>query len=160
MRMDKRFYMIILFLICLLVLSGCMRQGRAAAYEPAVLDIENVIKEAVDISGMTAIDSGRLKKLYGIDSDELDGFFLYVSSSNLKASEIGVMKVKDSKAMEDIKKKIEDRVEKQAQSFKDYLPEEYGILEDYILTIKYSYILLAVSKDGEKIEAAFENSFK
>lgn len=160
MKMSKRFFGAILFLITMLFLSGCMRQGRAAVKDPDISDMEGIIKNSFDISDMTAIDANRLKKLYDIDPAELDGFFAYVSSSNLKASEIALLKVKDVKALKGIKEKVEERVKRQSHSFKDYLPEEYGLLEGHVLTTKENYILLAVSKEAEKIQTAFNSTFK
>ncbi|PGL73878.1 DUF4358 domain-containing protein, partial [Bacillus thuringiensis] len=44
--------------------------------------------------------------------------------------------------------------------FKDYLPDEYFLIEKHVLKTKDNYILLAISKDADKVEKTFDKIFK
>lgn len=143
--------------IIAIILSGC---DKKMAKNPSVKEIDEKIKQTVDVSNMRQGDEAKLKKLYDINSDEVEEFVLYVAPSNIKADEITVIKVKDENNVSAIKDKIAARVQKQGESFKDYLPEEYYLIENHVLECKGNYVILAVSKDADKIHEAFNGFFK
>lgn len=138
--------------------AGCVSQKQTP--DPTVEEINAKIGQAVDLSQLRAGDSNKLQKLYGIDASELEDFVLYTAPSNIKAEELAVMKVKDPEKMSSIQAKIKKRIASKAASFKDYIPEEYYLIEKHILETHDNYILFTVSADAEKIKAAFEESFK
>ncbi|MGW6184753.1 DUF4358 domain-containing protein, partial [Bacillus mycoides] len=84
----------------------------------------------------------------------------YTAPTNIKADEIAVIKLDNTKSVDNIKKKIISRIEKKSKSFKGYLPEEYFLIEKHVLKTKDNYILLAISKDADKIEKTFDENFK
>lgn len=150
--------MTVLLVFALSTAAGCS-SPKPAVKNPSVQEISEEIKQAVDISGMREGDRGQLEKLYGIDADELEGFALYTAPSNIKADEIAVLKASDPGNVESIKNKISKRLENKADSFRDYLPEEYFLIEKHVLKTHGNYILFVVSKDAEKIESVFSNIF-
>lgn len=140
-------------------LTGCFSSDKEAK-NPSVEDIGVKIKESVDLSDMVELDESKFERIYGVKLDKIDAFFAYVPSSNISASEIAVIKVKDSSDVEEVKAKISARVQKQATSFKDYLPEEYYLIENHILKSKGDYVLFVISKEADDIEKIFDSSFK
>ena len=110
---------------------GCGADNKKTEKNPQVLDIMSEIKKTMDIS-----------------------------SSNIEASEVGIIKVKDASAANGIKDKIEKRIQQQSSSFKDYLPDEYELLQNHVLKVKDKYIFYVVSKDADKIENTFDGFFK
>ncbi|KAJ51073.1 hypothetical protein BD780_000193 [Clostridium tetanomorphum] len=140
-------------------LSGCGSK-KATTKTPSIKEISTKIEQAIDTSGMKIADANKLEKLYKINSDEVEEFVLYAPASNIKANEIVLIKVKDANKVNEIKEKVSKRVENQSTSFKDYLPNEYALIEKHVLKVNGNYILLAISKDTEKIEKIFDESFK
>ena len=102
----------------------------------------------------------KLKKLYDVEEDEVEEFLLYTAPTNIKADELAIIKVKKSESIENIKHNISKRVKKKGNSFKDYLPEEYYLIENHILTTKGNYIFFVISDKAEDIENAFNESFE
>ncbi|WP_238455604.1 DUF4358 domain-containing protein [Desulfolucanica intricata] len=141
------------------VLSGCSALSKAGTKNPPVKEIEEKIKQAVDISNLKAGNYVKLKQLYGISRGEIEEFVLYRAPSNIKADEILLIKVKDASSVNGVKEKILKRAEKQAASFRDYLPEEYFLIEKKEILVKNNYILFAISKDAQKIANVFEECF-
>ncbi|CAG7839734.1 hypothetical protein Z959_02780 [Clostridium novyi B str. ATCC 27606] len=154
----------ILITLFLLIFSTCIFSACSNSAESnknvAIKDISEKISSVTDVSQMKQGNAEKLKKLYNIDSKEAEEFILYTASSNIKVNEIAVIKVKDSNQIEDIKKKIGKRIEKQSESFKDYLPKEYDLIEKHILKNKDNYVIFIISKDAEKIEKVIDESFK
>ncbi|MFD3158107.1 DUF4358 domain-containing protein [Haloimpatiens sp. FM7330] len=159
-KINKRFIItMILSIFALGTLAGC-GSSKKEVKNPSVGEISKKIGQSVDVSEMRKADSEKLKKLYGINSDELEGFDVYTASTNIKADEIAVMKVKDSNNVDSIKDKISKRVKKQGENFKDYLPNEYYLVEKHVLKNQGNYILFAISKNAQKIEDTFDSCFK
>lgn len=140
-------------------LTGCFSSDNETK-NPSVEDIGDNIKKSVDLSDMVELDEDRFVRIYGIDIDKIEELFAYAPSSNISASELAVIKVKDSSDLDYIKEKINMRIEKQAKSFQDYLPEEYYLIENHILKSKKDYVLFVISKDADEIEEIFDASFK
>lgn len=153
------FYGAILCSIIILALTGCSSK-KTTGEVPTINDIDEKIIKTVDISNMNLGDEDRLKKLYDIDKDDLEDFLLYTPRANIQANEIAILKVKDTNKINDIKDKISARVENQATNFKDYLPDEYFLIEKHVLKTKDDYILFIISEDAETIEDIFDESFK
>ena len=49
-------------------------------------------------------DLNKLQKLYKMDADSMDDFILYTSTSNVKADELAVIKLKDESQAESVKR--------------------------------------------------------
>ena len=158
-RYKNIFYKMILSSIIILILTSCSSK-KTIEKAPSISDIDEKIQETVDISNMNIGDSEKLEKLYDVDVEDLEDFVLYTPSTNIEANEIAILKVKDTNKIDDIKDKISTRVEKQATNFKDYLPDEYFLIEKHVLKTKDNYILFIISEDAETIEDIFDESFK
>lgn len=158
-KISKGFILSLLALICSVgILAGCSKEEEVKNI--SVDQINKTIEETVDISQMRTGDMDKLKKLYDIKEDEVEEFVLYTAPTNIKADELAIIKVKKSESIENIKNNISKRVEKKGNSFKDYLPEEYYLIENHILTTKGNYIFFVISDKAEDIENAFNKSFE
>ncbi|KAA0746707.1 DUF4358 domain-containing protein [Bacillus sp. BF2-3] len=150
---------IIVCTITLGALSGCFGK-KENVHNLSATEIGEKIKQVTNLEEMKEGDSKKLQKLYNINPDEVESFVLYTASTNIKADEITTIKVKDMKNVENIKEKISSRIEKKSKSFKDYLPNEYFLIEKHVLKTKDNYILLAISKDADKVEKTFDEILK
>ncbi|PHD45034.1 hypothetical protein COF67_24815 [Bacillus toyonensis] len=150
---------IIVCMITLGALSGCFEK-KENVNNLSATEIGEKIKQVAYLEEMKEGDSKKLQKLYNINTDEIESFVLYTAPTNIKADEIAAIKVKDMKNVKNIKEKILSRIEKKSKSFKDYLPDEYFLIEKHVLKTKDNYILLAISKDADKIEKTFDKILK
>ncbi|MBJ8101070.1 DUF4358 domain-containing protein [Bacillus cereus group sp. N11] len=150
---------IIVCVITLGALSGCFEK-KENVNNLSATEIGEKIKQVANLEEMKEGDSKKLQKLYNINTDDIESFVLYTAPTNIKADEIAVVKVKDMKNVKNIKEKISSRIEKKSKSFKDYLPDEYFLIEKHVLKTKDNYILLAISKDADKIEKTFDKILK
>ncbi|MGY1465255.1 DUF4358 domain-containing protein (plasmid) [Bacillus toyonensis] len=150
---------IIVCTITLGALSGCFGK-KENVHNLSATEIGKKIKQVTNLEEMKKGDSKKLQKIYNINTDEIESFVLYTAPTNIKADEIATIKVKDMKNVKNIKEKILSRIEKKSKSFKDYLPDEYFLIEKHVLKTKDNYILLAISKDADKIEKIFDKILK
>ncbi|WP_100618047.1 DUF4358 domain-containing protein [Bacillus cereus] len=150
---------IIVCTITLGALSGCFGK-KENVNNLSATEIGEKIKQVANLEEMKKGDSKKLQKLYNINTDEIESFVLYTAPTNIKADEIAAIKVKDMKNVKNIKEKLLSRIEKKSKSFKGYLPDEYFLIEKHVLKTKDNYILLAISKDADKIEKTFDEILK
>lgn len=160
-NLRKNFKKTLLVLFTLIfsssILLACSKDTKK---DVSMNELGEKISKSTDVSKMKKGDVSKLKKLYKIDPSEVEEFILYTAPSNIKADEIAVIKVKDSSKVKEVKEKVEKRINKQTASFKDYLPEEYAVLEKHVLKENGNYVILVVSKDVDNIEKAIDESFK
>jgi uncharacterized protein DUF4358 len=153
------FVTLVLAFLTIGVLVGCS-SDKLSTKNLAVKEIDEKIKQSVDVSNLNKGDKDKLKRLYDVDDNEIEDFILYTAQSNIEADEIAIIKVNKDEKIADVKNKISKRLEEQSASFKDYLPDEYYVIEKHVLKTKGKYILFTISEDAEKIEDIFDECFK
>ena len=158
-RCKNVFIGVVFLIFILLIMTSCSKEKNNDR-NISVKDIDEKIIESIDISNMDMADEERLEKLYDIDIEFLQEFVLYVPKTNIEVNELFVLRAKDKDDIDDIKEKIENRIEEQSDNFRDYLPEEYYLIEKHVLKIKGNYILFAISEEAETIEDIFNQFFK
>ena len=67
-------------------------------------------------------DKKRLSNLYYINENEVEDFVSYTPRTNMDVEEVLVLKVNENKNVSEIKEKINKRLQKQGESFKNYRP--------------------------------------
>lgn len=164
MRRDKKeigkiLAAILAFAVAVGVMAGCSGKEDVAAEALSAAEVGERIRQAVNFDDMKQGDSSKLQKLYHIDAAEVEDFILYTASSNVKADELAVIKVKDENQVESIKEKIRQRIEAQTVKFKDYRPDEYYLIEKHVLKTRGPFILFAVSREADLMERAFDGAF-
>ncbi|MGF9909666.1 DUF4358 domain-containing protein [Brevibacillus porteri] len=156
----KRFLSVLLmFAIGMGMLAGCSSDG-GTIEELSAAELGERIQQAVSFQDMKQGDLEKLQKLYHIEAEEVEDFILYTASSNVKADELAVIKVKDANDTEKVKENIQQRIEAQTIKLKDYRPEEYFLIEKHALKTKGQFVLFAVSKEVDQIESVFDEALK
>ena len=143
-----------IYYVFLVILTICIFIGLFKVLEIKNVDISQinaVLLESTDLSTMNKDDGTDLRKLYNINRYDLEDFVYYSPKSNMDANEILIIKLKSEKDAEVIKDKINNRIKKQSDSFKNYNKEQYEILNNHILEEKSGYVILIVSNDAKKI---------
>lgn len=141
------------------VLSGCSGKDDKTPEQLSATQIGKSIEQAVSLKEMKKRDLNKLQELYKIDADSVDDFILYTSTSNVKADEFAVIKLKDESHVENVKKNIQQRIETQKIKFKDYRPDEYFLVENHLLKTKGAIVFFAVSKEADQMEHGFDDAF-
>ncbi|WP_053955375.1 DUF4358 domain-containing protein [Inediibacterium massiliense] len=153
---KNRAWTMILIILILGTLAGC---GKEKSKDVSIEDINQKINQEVDLSSMVKGDMEQLEKLYDIEKEKVDSFVLYTASTNIKADEIAIVKVKDSNDIEKVQEAFQNRIDKQSKAFQDYLPEEYFLIENHVLKNNGEYIIFIISKDTQKIEEIVDGCF-
>ncbi|MBH0332742.1 hypothetical protein ABH14_23850 [Brevibacillus brevis] len=153
------FVLLLMFAIGMGMLTGCSSDG-GTSEELSTAEVGERIQQTVSLQNMKQGDLTKLQKLYQIEADKVENFILYTASSNVKADELAIIKVKDASDTEYVIEKIQQRIEAQTIKLKDYRPEEYFLIEKHVLKTSGPFILFAVSKEVDQIESVFDEALK
>ena len=83
----------------------------------------------------------------------------YEPYSDEEAVEL-IAKVKDESMIDSVEESIEDRVNRQLESFNGYGVEQTALLENYELKINGKYIFYTVGENAEQVKEAYTKIIK
>lgn len=146
----------ILIVLLLIFIVSLLRSGDISNAQMASVD--GAVTKAVDMEGLSEADNRMVKRLYGINVNDYEDVMLYVSGSNMEVEEILIVKLKSTEQAETIETAVNDRVDKQLESFEGYGPEQCKLLEDHVLDVQGNYILFVVHGDAVAADKAFQDS--
>lgn len=118
--------------------------------------VNSIIKEEYK-TGMVECSTLKIKEVYGINKDECEGCVLYMAEDTMDVREILVIKASSESQIENFKTSIEQRLERQKQSFDGYGVEQTKLLNDSIIKIKGKYVMFVVNKNTQQFEKAFDD---
>lgn len=150
---------IIMLTSMLLMASACSVNKTAVEKPPGISALSSLLKQSFESDEMIELDGSKLQRLYGIKPEDTDGYFVMISASNIKAREIALIKPKNTEDLDTLKEKVSKRAEKLSSDFKDYLPEEYFIIQNSILKTEKGYLFFVISPNADKIEKEFDRQF-
>ena len=151
----------IAFCIAMLALSASCAGGSAKE-----VDLQKVMTEitaSVTLPTndmMTLTDVSKLMDYYGISADDVESFAVQMNSSGVEQDEIVMIKGKDSAAAERIREALQRRLDSKANQMKNYLPEQYDIIEDCEVDVEGNYVTLFISEFDDEMDNIFESHLK
>lgn len=151
----KKILVMFLIIMCSYTMIAC-------GYKDVSLNgLCDKVLSVTDKSKFILGDSKTLRRYYGLNSNDYDEVCIYIPSSTMEVSELLVIKMKDSASQADaIEASIDGRIQKQSDNFKDYAPKQYGIVQNYELSIKGNYVFFAISEDAHDMKKEFKDYIK
>ncbi|MDU4890254.1 MAG: DUF4358 domain-containing protein [Clostridium sp.] len=127
--------------------------------EPDMEKLKAKIVDSADLTNMVEGDAQRLRKLYYINKNHVEEFIFFAPKTNMDASEILILKAKSKEELNQLKDKVETRLEKSASSFESYRPDQYELIQDKVLKVRGNYLILIVSEGVSEIEELIDEEF-
>lgn len=106
-----------------------------------------------------SVPAERLKELTGIDPEKLDSFVFQFPMMNVSASEFFIAECKEGQ-LETVREEVEAHQAALAEQWKQYLPEQMELVENYVLETADDYIFFAVAENAEGAAAKFKEFFE
>ena len=88
-------------------------------------------------------------KNYNLDQTKIKDI-VYYTGSGATAEEILLIELNDKNDIQEIKQKMETRIEEQKEVFQNYFPKEVQKLENSLIKIQGKYAILSISKDSSQ----------
>lgn len=142
--------LIVVYIVCLLLFTSGSSKPFAEVAGP--------VEGAVNKDTMVKQKELDIKKLYELNVSEYDGIMLYVSSNNLSAEEVLLLKVKDKDQLDDVRKAIDKRLESRMNDFKGYAPEEEAYIDSAVVSFRGDYVFVSIGVDAEKLKEVFNEN--
>lgn len=120
--------------------------------EELTAPMEEILKEN---TGWEEKGVQELRKYYGISGAEIESFCLYLPASNMDASELLVLVMKEESQGEEIRKEMEERLENQKKVFESYGVDQMKLLNDARVCIRGRYALFVSSESAGELEKQF-----
>lgn len=154
--MKKLVYAVLLF--CLVFgLAAC---GGAKALD---VDVEQLLSDMATKVGwkdMMTMSSKHLKNLYGIAEADVVKFSGVMKNDGITADEILLIEAENETKADALKEKLQARLKNKANEAKDYLPEQYAVIEKAEIKQKGQYLALLVSPDVDALSKLWEAAMK
>ncbi len=161
-KFIKKIFSIALVCVLAIQMVGCGNSNNKID----MTKLEKTMMAAdVDMPTMLAVnsDSDNTKDLFAYLSDmdysKVDKYFLDYAQEGT-AEEVAVIKVKNSKDVDEAKKSLEKHIQDRIAFYKSYDPTQVDRANDAQIFVKDDYAVLIVSDNASEIKKAFEDSFK
>ncbi len=160
MKINKYTHKYFLLLLILTMLVGCESYSEESQ-SPKISQIVDSIKAEIPLNFVTEANNTKaLKRFFSLNASDYEEVSLFSPSSSMDVEELLIVKVKSPEQVDIVETAIENRVDKQLQSFSGYAPEQCALLEDYVFKIKGNYIFYSVGEKAEEMKQIFVNSVK
>ena len=158
--MKKKIAIVIVIVLIIIAVLGIIMNNSNKNIQINIEELATKIAESGAFEDEIAkIDSEMIMSDYNITTDEVEGFVSY-QGSGATSEEIVILKVKDKSNLNDVKDKINSRIQERKQAFQSYLPEEVGKIDNNILRVEGNYIIFCVSNDSSKVNQIINDYVK
>lgn len=123
--------------------SGVEAENKSASEKVAELAGE------IELPSMAEVTSENLHTFLGIDAESVTEFSAQVCASGAMPDEFGVFVAVDGDAAAEIKTTLENRVEKQRDTYKDYTPDEMYKFDDCFVKQDGNNVYYAICANNE-----------
>lgn len=116
----------------------------------SVEDLIEKIKTEAEMNQVSPMDNTIASEFYNnLDLKLLEEYSFNMPLMNVKCDELSIVKVKDAKDVEMVKKAMEYRYNNILKTWETYLPDQYEIAQKGKIIVSGNYIMLLVT---EKVE--------
>jgi stress-induced morphogen len=144
--------------LALFLLAGCA--AKSAPKDADLAKVMETMKQKITNTQMMDLSSNDLKPNYGIDPKDVRQFAAYVDSTGTKGDEILLFEGTGSGAADRIEKDLNDRYHQKEIEMKDYLPEEYAVLQKCKVERNGNFAAMIVSPQYQDLEQIYHNALK
>lgn len=120
----------------------------APASDKSISERTAELLAAVEFPEMAEVPADNLMVYYKLDQADITEFSAYVAGAGVYPDEFGIFVAKDAETAATVKERLEERVEKQRNTYADYSPDEMYKFDDYFVTVNGNTVSFAVCGDN------------
>lgn len=120
--------------------------------------VREEIEQVVETRRLKNAGEQGLKRYYGLNGADYEGVLCYVATTSMSAQELLVIKVKEESQVQEVETAIERRLADRKNDFAGYAPKQVELLEHAEISIRGTYIFLAVSPKASVYRDTFSKS--
>ncbi len=130
--------------------------------ERSAADIWAVVQESIDMNnmpGFTELDAETFNGFYGLDDSALESYVCQFPTMIVHATEIFIGKCVEGEEAT-VMGGIERRQQALVDTWSNYLPDQFALVEDARIVRNGQWVLFCVSEQADAIEEAFNAATK
>lgn len=154
----KKLMTLTMMLILTLTMTACSQNGDTGKNADLPKTLETM-KTEVGFSDIVELDQEGLKTNYGIEEEDVKQFAALVDASGVKCEEVVLIEAKDADAAKTVKECLDKRLKSKLAQNKDYLPEQYAIIQKCSVEQDGNYVSMIVGQEHEKMSEIYHNAF-
>ncbi|WP_336774977.1 DUF4358 domain-containing protein [Paenibacillus sp. MMO-58] len=161
--MKKPMFLLLFTFLVSLTLSACSDGGSSNKIPETSLTPQEMVGKLVqqyEQPPQAELDADEVKNLYHLDPALLEAYSIKTPLMNVKTNEVAVLKVKDAKDLETVKKAVEQRAADVQKQFESYLPDQYENAKNYKTAEQGSYVLFVIDEHADEMVTAFNAFFE
>lgn len=159
-----RFFSLAMCFLVLLGMCGCeISLGSSNSQLKNISVPEKIvakIKKDCDLPDMRDISEDELDVLYGINKADIAYFAGCVTTDSLSKDEVIVIEAMDEGEANTIRDRLQDHYDKILAECKEYLPEEYEVVQNCNVVKDGIYVTLFISTDAEEMNKIYNSYVK
>ncbi len=151
------FAMAVTFAAC----TGEPSSGGNTANEPSkTLDeMAQELSADIEVATMEA-DETILQDIYHLDMNQVEEAKAYMAMMNVHADDLVIVKAKSEDDAKAVEESLKQRNADSAQTWEQYLPEQYELVQNYKLERRGNYVFYTVSSKADDLLAKFQSYFE
>ncbi len=153
---------IVLSLMCIMLciaLTGCGNTKENIS-QMTCAQIAEKAQNAVSFVSLTDVNANYLEKYLWIDAENLEDWVMRRDATRATPEMILVLKVKNGADLADIKQAVQEYHDEQIATYRGYQPAQMPKLESAKVMEQGQFIVLIVSPDASKVNAALGSGWK
>ena len=153
--MNKRITAFVCAVVCAIGLTGCGGTKE--------IDINSTAQQlmSADIfdENLMEVKAATTEKRLNLSSEDIESCVSYAGTKAV-VDEIVIVKAVSADAAANVKKAFDEHIATQKKSYSSYRPDEVPKLDSAVELAEGNYVVLVVSKDGEKEEKIVKDCMK
>ena len=142
-------------LLMLVVLTGCGQKT-----PPALPDVYQALESAASLPPMTMLDADELSDYIGIDDTLYSSVQAHAAQDALVVDAVMLFTARDEKSAQSIEAQLSDYLDYRKREMRDYLPEQYAVLERAVLRRGGVQVALLISPQVDALVQAYEKAIR
>lgn len=125
------------------------------------IDIESVMSKimAVEDNAMIRLDDEMFQERYYLDSTKVANYVVYMPMMMVKSTEYAIIEAKSLDDVKSVKEGVQKHVDDLIEQWKNYLPDQYELVQNCKVITKDRYVALIISTNLEYAENVFLRAF-
>nr|WP_162990864.1 DUF4358 domain-containing protein [Maliibacterium massiliense] len=157
--MKKTIAILSLVLVLALLATGCApKAGGTAVKQVNAGELTEALMQQQESPATMAAEGETLQTLYGLQEDLFTSYSANAAMMNVHAFELSVFQLKDEKDVQRVKEACAQRAGQIAQTFEQYLPDQYEAAKNPVIESVGNYVFFCISAEPEA--GAYFDAFK
>ena len=97
-------------------------------------------------------------KAFGFDVSKIEGLAYYSNDSVMDVSEMLIVKLNDSEDASEFKTAIQNRVTDLENTYKNYAPDQYALLQDCIIKTSGNTVFYCTAQNADELYDAYKKA--